>query len=82
VIRIVIQQLAIFVVPLALYTLYFLVMRKRAQRAGATPPRWEEGPWFWLIFAGIALSVAAFFVFGLLKGGNPDVLFVPPSGPQ
>ena len=49
---------------------------------GDAAPRWEDGPCFWLIFGGAVLSVVAFVAFVLLKSGDPNVLYVPPSGPQ
>jgi phosphoglycerol transferase MdoB-like AlkP superfamily enzyme len=81
-IRVVLQQLVIFLLPIVFYGLYFAYQRRRARRSGAAAPRWEDGPWFWLIFGGALLSVGAFVAFALLKSGHPNVLYVPPSGPQ
>jgi uncharacterized membrane protein len=81
-IRVVIQLLAVFALPIVRDVLYFAYPRRRARQSGADAPRWEDGPWFWLIFGGLVLAVAAFIVFGLLKDGNPDVLYVPPGNPR
>lgn len=81
-IRVVIQLLAVFALPIVLYGLYFAFQRRRAQRSGVDAPRWEDGPWFWLIVGGLVLAIAAFVAFGLLKHGNPDMLYVPPGTPR
>lgn len=81
-IRIVVQYLAVFLLPLVLYAIYFAYLRRRAHHSGNAVPRWADGPWIWLVFAGAVLVVVAFVLFGLFKGGDPNVLYVPPSGPQ
>ncbi len=81
-IRILTQYLAIFLLPIVLYALYFAYQRWRARKKGGDVPRWEDGPWIWLVFAGALLVIVAFVLFGLLKEGDPNVLYVPPSGPQ
>jgi len=77
-IRIVIQHLLLFLLPLILYAIYLAAMRKRAQIAGKTQPRWEDGPWFWLAVGGLALSLAAFAFLGLSGGYKPDSTYTPP----
>jgi heme A synthase len=76
-VRIVIQHLLLFLLPLAAYVVYLTIMRQRAQARGLAQPRWEEGPWFWLIAAGLAISIAAFAVLGLTGGAKPDTDYVP-----
>lgn len=78
-IRIVVQLLAAFALPIALYALYFGYQRWRARRLGTDAPRWEDSPWFWLIFAGAVLAVVAFLVFGLSRETSPEFI-LPPSG--
>lgn len=77
-VRIVIQYLAIFLVPILLYSAYFLVVRQRAHMGGQPKPSWEDGPWYWLVASGLALMILSFAVFGLFGGNGPDSVFQPP----
>ena len=45
-------------------------------------PRWEDSPWFWIVLSGLALTVAAFVLFAVLKDANPLAPVIPPTGPQ
>lgn len=81
-IRVVIQQLAIFLLPILLYVAYLLISRRLAAAAGRDRPKWEDGPWFWLVIAGLVLSLAFFVAVGLFEESTIDVPYVPPSGPQ
>jgi uncharacterized membrane protein YhaH (DUF805 family) len=76
-IRIVIQHLLLFLLPLAAYVIYLSVMRRRAVARGTPQPQWEEGPWFWLAVAGLAISLAVFVVLGFTGGYKPDTDYVP-----
>ncbi len=77
--RTIIQQLAIFLLPFVLYAVYFLYARRRAQQTGQTRPTFEDGPWFWLIAAGIALSLAGFVALGFLEQTGLEKHYVPPT---
>jgi uncharacterized membrane protein YedE/YeeE len=81
-IRIIIQQLAIFLLPILLYVAYLLISRRLAVAAGRDRPKWEDGPWFWLVIVGLALSAAFFVGIGLFEEPTLNVPYVPPSGPQ
>ena len=81
-VRTIIQQLAIFLIPLVLYAIYFYIERQRARRKGLDGPRWEDSPWFWIILSGLVLTVAAFVLFAVLKDANPLAPVIPPTGPQ
>ena len=81
-IRIVLQLLAAFALPVFLYAIYFGYQRWRTRRSGGDAPRWEDGPWFWLIFSGAAVAIAAFVLFGLFRETSTDFIFSPPSEPQ
>jgi len=76
--RIVIQQLLLFLLPLILYAIYVAAMRQRAQVTGGKKPDWEDGPWFWLVIAGVALSIGAFVVFGFVGGASTKSEYIPP----
>jgi Family of unknown function (DUF6111) len=70
-VRIVIQQLLLFLLPIAVYLGYALWQRERARRAGTDVVGLEQGPWFWLIAGGLILSIAGFVVLGASKGVRP-----------
>jgi drug/metabolite transporter (DMT)-like permease len=75
--RIVIQHLLLFLLPLAAYAVYLAIMRRRAQSRGTPQPQWEEGPWYWLALAGLVISVGAFALLGFTGGYKPDTDYVP-----
>lgn len=77
-IRIIIQQLAIFLLPILLYVAYLLISRRLAAAAGRPRPRWEDGPWYWLVIIGLVLSLAFFLAVGLILEGPEERLYVPP----
>ena len=81
-VRTIIQQLAIFLVPLLLYFIYFQIERRRARKKGFAEPRWEDSPWFWIVLSGLALTVVAFVLFAVFKDANPLAPVIPPTGPQ
>ena len=76
--RIVIQHLLLFLLPLILYAIYIAAMRQRAQATGGTKPDWEDGPWFWLVVAGIVLSISAFVFLGITGGASTNSDYIPP----
>ncbi len=77
--RVVIQQLAIFLLPILLYAAYLFWRRWRARAAGQPEPPWENGNWYWAIVAGLVLTIAAFFVFYGLVEHRPDAPVRPPT---
>jgi TRAP-type mannitol/chloroaromatic compound transport system permease small subunit len=77
-IRIVVQELALFLLPFALYAVYFAWKRWHAKRTGAEAPTWERGTWFWLVVAGLVLAIAGIVAaYFLLQDGRGP--FQPPS---
>ena len=76
--RIVIQQLLLFLLPLILYVIYVAAMRQRAQATGGVKPNWEDGPWFWLVAAGVGLSIGAFVTLGFVGGASTESDYIPP----
>jgi hypothetical protein len=77
--RVVIQQLAIFLLPILLYAAYLYWRRWRARVAGEPEPPWEHGNWFWAIVAGLVLTISTFFILDMLADQSPNVPFRPPS---
>ncbi len=66
--RILLQYLLPLLLPMAIYLLWAWFARKR-QAAGAPAYRLQDGPWFWLILAGIVLATGG-LVFTALTGGE------------
>lgn len=77
--RVVIQELAIFLLPILLYAAYMMWRRWRARVAGDPEPPWEHGHWFWAIVAGLALAIAVFVALAMIADHSPDAPFRPPS---
>lgn len=77
--RVFFEYLLPLVLPTAIYLLWLRQERKRATAAGTAAPRWQEGPWFWLALAGIALSVAVFVVTAVFWGHGPGSSYTPPE---
>ena len=65
--------------PLLLYVGYVSMMRRRAQAAGKDDlPRWDEGPWAWLVLAGVGLVLAVLVVVRLSSGVPPGTKLEAP----
>lgn len=75
--RVVIQQLAIFLLPLLLYAAYVLLKQWRARVAGEPIPIWERGHLFWAITAGLILAIGAFLVTEALVTHDPNAIRPP-----
>ncbi|MCW5771458.1 MAG: hypothetical protein KIT16_07490 [Rhodospirillaceae bacterium] len=76
--RVVIQQLAIFLLPILLYAIYLLWRRRQARLAGKVEPRWEHGQWFWAILAGLVLSILGFVVLDIMIERSPEAPYRAP----
>lgn len=77
--RVVIQQLAIFLMPILLYAAYLYWRRWRARVAGDPEPPFERSQWYWAVVAGLVLTIGTFFVVEALTERSPNVPFHPPS---
>jgi drug/metabolite transporter (DMT)-like permease len=77
--RVVIQQLAIFLLPILLYAAYLFWRRRRARIVGDPEPPFERSHWYWAVVAGLVLTIAMFFVIEALTEHSPNVPFRPPT---
>ncbi len=75
--RVVIQQLAIFLLPVLLYAAYVLLKQWRARVAGEPVPTWERGHLFWAIIAGLVMAIGAFVVTEALVTHDPNAIRLP-----
>ena len=77
-IRVLFEELLPLVLPTVLYLLWWLIIGRNRKAAAAGAKAWYDGPWFWLILAGVALSGAVLVVGALRTGGDPTGTFVAP----
>jgi uncharacterized protein DUF6111 len=75
-IRVVIENILLFLLPTAVYIAYVLLTRREATSAGAVI---NDAPLVWLFIAG-ALMVAATLVYyaTVTPGGTPGQVYTPP----
>ena len=66
--RLVLILLALLALPaLAWFAWQWLRRPKPVAEAPATPLRWQDAPWMWLILIGMAICVVAVFGFGITE---------------
>jgi ABC-type Fe3+ transport system permease subunit len=75
-IRIVIENVLLFVMPTAVYLAYVYLVRKEG---GAGNDVLAEAPLLWLSASGAVLVLAAMILFGSTKGGTPSQGYEPPE---
>ncbi len=74
-----IRYLLLLFLPALVYLAWLLLLHYRARRTGSTDlPALREGPWFWLILAGILLTIAAYIGGSLLEPTIPAGTYQPP----
>ena len=75
--RVLFEYIVPMALPTAVYLLWLAWQRRRAAGAGTRVPDWQEGPWLWLIGAGLALTIAAMVATALYAGYAPGSHYVP-----
>jgi hypothetical protein len=74
-IRIVIENLLLFLLPTLIYIAYVFLK----QRGGGGPSAFlDEAPLLWLFAAGAMLVVITLVAFGSVSGGKPGQTYEPP----
>lgn len=69
-----------YLLPLILPTLLYLGWAWLNQRRSAGPvEQLREGPWFWLVLAGVALMAAALVATALMSGVEPGTRIIAPK---
>lgn len=76
--RILIEYVLPLVLPSVLYVIWWQVSGRRTAAAGGTPSLLREGPWFWLVLAGLALTAAVLIAVALTHGAGPGGTYIPP----
>ena len=81
-IRTVIENLLLFLLPTVIYVAWVLLNRRRNGTSGETDGRaagvLDDAPLIWLVAAGAALVVITLIVFGSASGGKPGQVYQPP----
>ncbi|MCL4765737.1 MAG: hypothetical protein KJZ80_05860 [Hyphomicrobiaceae bacterium] len=75
-IRIVIENMLLFLLPTLIYVAYALLWRRTEGASGARIL--DDAPLIWLVAAGAALVIATLIVFGSTSGGQPGQTYQPP----
>ncbi|MBN9263738.1 MAG: hypothetical protein J0I57_14035 [Hyphomicrobium sp.] len=73
-IRVVVENIVLFLLPTAIYVIYVLLTRKQHEKAGVL----DDAPFFWLMLAGTGLVFLVLVAFGTTSGGKPGQVYVPP----
>ena len=74
--RIVIENMLLFLLPTAIYIAYMLLKRRTEGASAATVL--DDAPLIWLVAAGAALVIITLIVFGSASGGKPGQTYQPP----
>ena len=74
-IRVVVENIVLFFLPMAIYVTYVLLTRKPDAKGGVL----DDAPLMWLVAAGTVLVVVVLIAFGSTSGGKPGQVYVPPS---
>ena len=75
-IRVVIENVLLFLLPTAVYIAYVLLTRREASSAGAVL---NDAPLVWLFVAGALMVVATLIYYAsITPGGTPGQVYVPP----
>jgi Family of unknown function (DUF6111) len=74
-IRIVIENLLLFLAPTLIYVLYVYVRRRSG---GDESPILNDAPLLWLFIAGVVLMLATLVLFGSNSGWKPGEAYQPP----
>lgn len=84
-IRSVIENLLLFLMPAFLYFAYILITRGAPEStagdetANPASQLLEDAPYVWLFFAGTAVVLLTLVLFGSNSGGKPGQHYIPPT---
>jgi len=75
-IRIVAENILLFLLPTIIYVAY--VYMTREEKPGAIRAL-DDAPLLWLFIAGALLVLVTLITFGSMSGGKPGQIYTPPS---
>ncbi len=73
-IRIVAENILLFLLPTLIYVAYIYITREEKPAAARVL---DDAPLIWLFVAGSALVIATLVVFGSISGGKPGQAYIP-----
>lgn len=77
--RVILTYLLPFLLPAIVFIVWTWLRARYIERHGGEPPRFEQGPWFWLFLAGGVLTLASIVATVLLQeGGKPGDTYIAP----
>ena len=62
--------------PLTIYVIWFLLAKRKAEKAGEELPKFTEGPWFWILISSLLIAIAC-FVLWWVETPSQDGVYVP-----
>lgn len=78
--RLVIENIILFLLPSVAYFAYVYLRRSDTQGAsGNNKDLWDDAPLIWLMLAGAVLMLGVTLTFATFKGGDPGQKYVPPA---
>ncbi|MBU2581079.1 MAG: hypothetical protein KJ622_05105 [Alphaproteobacteria bacterium] len=75
-IRIVIENLILLLLPTILYLAYIYLTGGFSRGQRGVP---NDAPFVWLFLSGVGLVLCVVFIFGTLEGGQPGQAYRPPE---
>jgi RsiW-degrading membrane proteinase PrsW (M82 family) len=75
-IRIVAENILLFLLPTIIYVAYVYLTREEKPEALRVL---DDAPLVWLFFAGAAVVLITLLTFGSVTGGKPGQVYTPPS---
>lgn len=76
-IRIVIENILLFLLPTALYVI-FVMVKQRGEKRRSAQEILDEAPLFWLVGAGAVLMIVGLAYFATYTDGKPGQGYEPP----
>ncbi len=76
-IRLIIENTLLFLLPTVIYVAYVL-LKRRIEGGSANVNVLDDAPLIWLVAAGAALVIVTLIVFGSVSGGKPGQIYHPP----
>lgn len=74
-IRVVVENIVLFLLPTAIYVTYVLLTRHPDSEEGLL----DDAPFMWLMLSGTVLVFVVLIAFGSTSGGKPGQAYTPPS---
>jgi hypothetical protein len=75
-VRVIIENVLLFLLPTAVYVGYVFLVRKSSANTNQVL---NEAPLIWLFLAGLTTIFVTVLVFGAKHEGSPDQVYEPPS---